>query len=49
MEPSVNFALNGPNSVTLGLSLPYTFDWPALFTPTPEVPLPARESSPAPS
>jgi excisionase family DNA binding protein len=27
VEPTVTFALNGPTTVTLGLSLPYTFPW----------------------
>ena len=30
IEPSVSFALNGPKRVTLGFTLPYTFDVPAL-------------------
>jgi hypothetical protein len=29
IEPSVSFALNGPKRVTLGFTLPYTFDVPA--------------------
>ena len=30
IEPSVSFALNGPNRVTVGFTLPYTFDVPPL-------------------
>jgi hypothetical protein len=27
VEPTVTFSLNGPSTVTLGLSIPYTFPW----------------------
>ncbi len=30
VEPSVGFSLNGPNRLTLGFTLPYTFDVPPL-------------------